>query len=45
MAQSEALNTEHNPAPSIDLGDATEKTLGNNSAGRIETFGPKRYRR
>jgi hypothetical protein len=29
---------------SIDLGNATEKTLGNTSAGVHEPLGPKRYR-
>ncbi|SDO22538.1 hypothetical protein [Ensifer sp. YR511] len=45
MAKNVVLKSE--PAESVesvDLGNATAKTLGNNSAGVHETLGPKRYR-
>ncbi|TCU18196.1 hypothetical protein [Rhizobium sullae] len=46
MARKESLQ----PAPVekgqvVDLGDATETTLGNNKAGVHEPLGPRRYRR
>lgn len=44
MAKNEASNAEQNAVVDVDLGDATEKTLGNQRAGVRETLGPRRYR-
>lgn len=44
MAKIEANKSEQLMPTNVDLGDATEKTLGNQSAGVRETLGPKRYR-